>query len=151
MKKVIFIFFNTLFFVSIVFSQQINNLDRYNLEKKEPALAGVLEAIVPLVGHAYAGDINRGVVPTLISAGGLVLYFISLSSISLTSDFSSSLSTASLGLLIYAGGRIYGIVSAVNTANDFNKELKKKLNLSLVPIKNPKGNLVVGVSLKFDF
>jgi len=46
---------------------------KYNAEKKSEFAAGALEFLIPVVGHAYAGDAGRGVVPALVSAGGLVI------------------------------------------------------------------------------
>lgn len=150
MKNLLLTMFSFLLLFNILIAQQTDNWQRYNSEKKEPALAGLLEVIVPLVGHAYAGDISRGVVPTLISGGGLVLMFASVGSAA-SGDLAGFTSTYGLGLLAYLGGRVYGVISAVQTANDFNNDLKRKLNLSIVPLRNPDNSFVVGLDLKFNF
>lgn len=143
MKKSLTFLFIFLLFSIDSFSQTQNNWDIYNAEKKSEVIAAVLEAAIPVVGHAYAGDANRGIVPALISAGGIVLMFVSVESL--------SLSGYGLGLVVYLGGRIYGVVSAIQTAEDYNKKLKKKLNLSIVPLKNPNGNVSMGLNLNFSF
>ena len=152
MKKLTFSLFVYLLLTNYTFAQP-DNWAKYNSEKKDEFIAGALEFLVPIVGHAYAGDASRGVLPTLVSVGGLGLYIIGVSS-AISGDLSnvsSGFSTASLGLLIYFGGRVWGIVSAVQTAQDHNNALKRKLNLSIVPYQNPNGDISFGINLKYNF
>ncbi len=97
----------------------------YSAEKKGEAEAAVIEALVPVLGHAYAGDARRGLLPAGISAAGFVLLIAG----------SAELDTgmASLGALGYLGGRIWGIVSAYQTAKDHNASLRQRLGVSVGP------------------
>ena len=116
---------------------------KYNAEKKSEFAAGALEFLIPVVGHAYAGDAGRGVVPALVSAGGLVIM------IAGASDVNAGI--MGIGYIAYLGGRIWGIVSAVQTAEDFNNNLKSKLNLSFRPMKFPNETMGYGVTLTLNF
>lgn len=131
------------FFISInSFAQSSTDAwTKYNAEKKSELTAGVLEWLIPVVGHAYAGDAERGLLPAGVSVGGLVLIF--------ASGGESGLITA--GLLGYLVGRIWGIVSAVQTGEDFNNNLKSKLNLSLKPMKFPNETVGYGFTLSVNF
>jgi len=117
---------------------------KYNAEKKSEPLSGILEACIPLVGHAYAGDVKRGFVPAGVSLGGLALSIIGV--------FSNSIAAVYLCWTAYFGGRVWGVVSAINTANDYNANLRNKLNLSLQPINDPQmGTLGYGLALTVNF
>ncbi len=142
MKKA-FLFFVFIAFLSTnLFAQSSTDAwTKYNAEKKSELTAGVLEWLIPVVGHAYAGDAERGLLPAGVSVGGLVLIF--------ASGGESGLITA--GLLGYLVGRIWGIVSAVQTGEDFNNNLKTKLNLSLKPMKFPNETAGYGVTLSVNF
>lgn len=95
----------------------------YYAEKKGEVEAAVIEALVPVLGHAYAGNARRGLLPAGISAAGFVLLIAG----------SAELDTgmASLGALGYLGGRIWGIVSAYQTAKDTNADLRRRLGISV--------------------
>lgn len=127
-------------------AQQSNTNDawqRYNAEKKSEIAAVLLEEI-PLLGHAYAGDIKRGYVPAAVSGGGIAIYIVGAAA--------DNGYIAVLGGLIYAGSRIWGMISAYNTAKDYNSNLKNKLNLSLQPINDPfRGTMGYSVALTVNF
>jgi len=121
---------------------------KYNAEKKSEALSGILEACIPLVGHAYVGDVKRGFVPAAVSVGGLALAIIA----PFSGSEGSIVALGSIGWLAYLGGRVWGVVSAINTANDYNANLRNKLNLSLQPINDPQmGTLGYGLALTVNF
>lgn len=127
-----------------LFAQQTNSDAwlKYNADKKSEFAAGALEFLVPVVGHAYAGDAGRGVVPAIVSVGGLVVLIAGASDLDAT--------VATLGYLAYLGGRIWGIVSAVNTAENYNANLKSKLNLSLHGMKFPQGKTGYGLTFSLS-
>ena len=99
---------------------------------KSAVLAGVLEWLVPTVGFAYAGDWKRGLPPAAVTLAGVVLF-------AATFEFhifseSECNGTCTIGLLMAAGGRIWGIIDAVDTAKDFNRALAQNgLELGLMP------------------
>jgi len=148
MKKYLsFLFFVLLFsYSSNLFAQQSSSNEawmKYNADKKSEFAAGALEFLIPVVGHAYAGDAGRGVIPAVVSVGGLVVL------VAGASDLNAGV--AAFGYLAYLGGRIWGIVSAVNTAEDYNANLKSKLNLSFNSMKFPQGKTGYGLTLSFNF
>ncbi len=116
--------------------------NKYQAEKKSELTAGVLEFLIPVVGHAYAGNAGKGVVPAVVSVGGLVVAIVGAGNLDYT--------IALLGYLGYLGGRIWGIVSAVQTADDYNMNLKRKLNLSFQP-NYQNGKLGMGMTLTLNF
>ncbi|MHB8931074.1 MAG: hypothetical protein ACYC5R_10815 [Melioribacteraceae bacterium] len=148
MKKYFsFLLFVVLFsYSSNLFAQQSSSNDawlKYNADKKSEFAAGALEFLIPVVGHAYAGDAGRGVIPAVVSVGGLVVLVVG------ASDLNAGVAT--VGYLAYLGGRIWGIVSAVNTAEDYNSNLKSKLNLSFNSMKFPQGKTGYGLTISFNF
>jgi hypothetical protein len=148
MKKYFsFLLFVVLFsYSSNLFAQQSSSNDawlKYNADKKSEFAAGALEFLIPVVGHAYAGDAGRGVIPAVVSVGGLVVLVVG------ASDINAGVVT--VGYLAYLGGRIWGIVSAVNTAEDYNSNLKSKLNLSFNSMEFPQGKTGYGLTISFNF
>lgn len=124
--------------ISIAQQSQGEAWNRYQAEKKSQLTAGVLEALVPVVGHAYAGDAGRGVIPAVVSVGGLVIMIAGAGELDVT--------VITLGYLGYLGGRVWGIVSAVQTADDYNRKLKQQLKLSLRPVRGG-----VGLTVSYNF
>lgn len=131
-----------------------NNADawaRYNAEKKDEIVAAALEWVVPVVGHAYAGDVHRGLIPLAVSGGGLVLTVIGLSAQSC--DYYDAYcgpngALVGIGLLTYLGGRVWGVVSAYGAAQDFNAALRQRLNLSAQLGREPGSvELTVGIPI----
>ncbi|MEW6507330.1 MAG: hypothetical protein AB1432_06235 [Bacteroidota bacterium] len=140
MKKSISIFcLVCLFLITSNLSAQTSSdaWTKFNAEKKSELVAGVLEWLIPIVGHAYAEDAQRGLLPAGVSLGGLVLVFAS----------GGETGLITVGVLGYLVGRIWGIVSAVETATDFNKSLKSKLNLTMHKMKFPNNNSGYAVTL----
>jgi hypothetical protein len=133
----------TVLFVSVnSFAQTSSDAwSKYNSDKKSELTAGVLEWLIPIVGHAYAEDAERGLLPAGVSVGGLVLIFAS----------GGETGLLTVGLLGYLIGRIWGIVSAVETASDFNSNLKTKLNITLKPMKFPNETVGYGATLSVNF
>ena len=130
-------------------------LARYSVEKKSEFAAAGLEALVPIVGHAYAGDAKAGLVPLAVSVGGLVVIVVGVSratscireEFGLCSEFGSGGGGLILaGFAAYLGGRVWGIVSALNLAKDHNTALRERLQLSF---QAEQGS--VGAVLSFKF
>jgi hypothetical protein len=140
MKRYFLFIVALLTFVRISIAQQAQGeaWNKYQAEKKSELAAGVLEALIPVVGHAYAGDAGKGVVPAVVSVGGLVLMVAGAGNLDAT--------VIALGYLGYLGGRVWGIVSAVQTAEDYNVKLKQQLKLSLTPVRGG-----IGMSVSYNF
>ena len=115
-------------------------------ERKNPAVAAGLEIVLPILGHAYAGNAKRGLLPTAVSVGGLV-GLVARIDIDIFGD--SEPETLDYMLLAaFLGGRVWGVVSAARTANDHNRSLSSgNANLSLFP--TPDGRVGVGMNLRF--
>ncbi|MBX4195487.1 hypothetical protein KW796_00820 [Candidatus Parcubacteria bacterium] len=115
-------------------------LSRYNAEKKSTLEAVFKEAILPLWGNAYAGNKSRGYTPLAVSAAGLALTIVGVAKASkmtcdgyvLNNSYSCHHESGvflPLGMLTYAGGRIWGLVRANNTAVDHNLGLQRQYGL----------------------
>ena len=117
----------------------------YNAEKKGVWTAVALERFLPIVGHAYAGDAKRGIVPLAVTMGGVVMAGAGLvkNVVEARSDEESVL--VFLGVGIATVGRLWGIVSAGELASDANRALRERLGLdagldfSLAPAVVPDG------------
>lgn len=108
---------------------------RYAEQKKEPWAAVGLEWLVPVVGHAYAGDAKRGLLPAAVSVGGIVVAVAgpksceTETSAGVVWEYCEAGSGAIIGALVFVGGRIWGMVSASRTANEFNRDLRDRLGI----------------------
>ena len=112
--------------------------------RKDPFVAAGLELVLPILGHAYAGNAKRGILPNAVSLGGFVGLVARIDP--LGSSEADALDYALLAAFL--GGRIWAIVSAAGTANDHNRSLSSgNANLSLLP--TPDGRLGVGMNLRF--
>ena len=132
---------------------------QYQLQKKNEPTALLLEAFIPLVGHAYAGDVRAGFVPATVSGIGIVGMIVgsNLKSGCQTSfgieicDSYSNDAVILLGLLAYLGGRTWGVISTIDTVKQFNQALERRLGISLddsAPILRPSPHgVTVGISV----
>ena len=104
--------------------------------------AAILEAVIPVSGHAYAGDAGAGLVPAAVFAGGLGLYV--AGAYQWTGDFAEALGCilpdpscrdgeddsrggdvlAVLGVAAIVGGKIWGVWSSVDAAKRFNVSIR---------------------------
>jgi len=115
------------------------NWERYQAERKEEWAAVALGAFIPVVGHAYADNAAKGVPPLLLSAAGFAGM--------IAGAWELSGGIYLLGLTAYAGGRVWGMVSAYQTAAEYNRALRQRLQLSFAPV--PDGQ--VGLALTYRF
>lgn len=107
----------------------------YEREMKDPTTAMALEALLPFVGHAYAGDASRGLIPGLLTIGGLGSAFLGVivwaeedEDCGGTVCASESVTALLVGGLVAAGvGRVWGALTAAGTANRYNRELRESL------------------------
>ncbi|MYG80289.1 MAG: hypothetical protein F4187_00270 [Gemmatimonadetes bacterium] len=88
--------------------------------------AEILELLVPLAGHAYAGDLSRGAFPTFVRlAGGAVAFAHRDFCILWCDSDDGDLRWFSAGVAGYLGGTVWGVVSARRTARDTNEALRE--------------------------
>jgi len=109
-------------------------------EKNEFAAAG-LEFVVPVLGHAYVGDPREGLPPALVSAGGLTLAIIG-TQVGCEDEFlgecinEGNVGLMWAGILGYVGGRIWGIVSAMELAQEHNAQLRRRGSVAIYPARD---------------
>lgn len=100
--------------------RQWREYERY--EKSEFAAAG-LEWIIPMLGYAYVDKATAGLTPALVSLGGLTVMFFGA--------YTGDTGNAALvwgGFVGYVGGRIWGIVNALEYADSYNRELIRRIS-----------------------
>lgn len=125
-------------------------------------LAGAIELVVPLVGHAYAGDLGRGLWPAAVTVGGFAAmefaFFAIDDNCRIGEDGVQVCDNASrlvlmCGALSYLAGRVWGAVSAVNTARQANTLLIRQqtgrndaeVDLSVSQV----GQITIGMAVRF--
>lgn len=111
-------------------------------ERKNPYVAAGLEFLLPILGHAYAGNAKRGILPTVVFVGGFV------GMVARIDIFAEADALDYLLLGAFVGGRIWGIASAAMTANEHNRSLSST-NADLALLPTPDGRLGVGVAFRF--
>lgn len=117
---------------------------------KHEGIAFYLELAVPVLGHAYAGDAGRGVVPAVVAVGGVGMVALSSRSVDTATGFDEFIEALALGLLgvtAGVGGKIWGLASAVDTARDHNRRLQEHVSPTLG--LTPDGRASIGLSLRF--
>lgn len=112
-------------------------------QEKSAAAAFGLELVLPIVGHAYAGNAKRGILPAVFYVGG----FVGLVAQAEEDGFIADGAGAYVALGALLGGRIWGLVSAVRTTNDYNRSLSSG-NASLTVLPTPDGGIGVGMALR---
>jgi len=106
-----------------------------------------LELWIPVLGHAYAGDARRGVVPAVITLGGVGMIVVAVAGLDPATQYGTGLQLVFSGLGVAAIGKIWGMVSAVDTALDYNRRLRERVSPTLA--LTPDGRASIGVSLRF--
>jgi hypothetical protein len=86
---------------------------------RSPLLAGAAEYVVPTLGHAYAGDWERGLAPAGVTVLGAAV---------VVAGFGDCLDETGCdlflaGIATFAAGKLWGIWSAVDAARDRNRAL----------------------------
>lgn len=128
---------------------------RYESEKRNEAVSLLLEWFIPVVGHAYAGDASAGLVPAAVTVGGFALAVGGVANCTNFDCEGGAAAAVAGGLVAVVGGRIWGMVSAYQTAGRVNRELRQRLGIedvvgSLVVVPDPViGRYQVGVALRF--
>lgn len=112
-----------------VAAQEIQDtVDQVQDGMKSPGVALLLEAhpFIPLLGHWYAGDVKRGILPTVVNLGGLPLALMCLDIIgdSGCSDTQDMISAA--GAIAFFAGWAWRMSSAHGTASDRNQAIRAR-------------------------
>ena len=88
---------------------------------KSKAVAVGLEIVVPILGHGYAGNAKKGILPAIATLGGYV-------AIATTLDEDGEIKgdkegTAALGAVAVLAGRVWALVQVSQMVEDHNKRL----------------------------
>ena len=119
-------------------------LRQYEAQKKNAAVAAVLEYTFPFVGYAYAGNWRRGLAPGGMALGGfLLLAPCAYTDLGPCSDNQQIAALAGITLIV--ASRIWGAVGASHTATDHNRTLRQRLQIE--PGRTPDG-FALGVRLR---
>ena len=100
--------------------------------KKDPASAAIMEFFIPLAGHAYAGDVTKGLKPNLVSAAGMLVTMHGVSQ-SVDNMFSArderdeGEEALMWGLIMFVGGKVWAMRSAYKVAAAHNEQIKLKI------------------------
>ena len=98
-------------------------------DMRSPGLALVLEGwiVIAPVGHWYAGDVKRGLLPTAVKLGGIPLLLMCVDMAGGSAVCSATEEAVSgLGALMFVGGWIWGMASAYRTASDRNQAIRTR-------------------------
>ncbi len=142
----------------VVGAQERDALVQYELEKKNELAAGALEWLIPIVGHHYAGDARAGFAPAAVSGAGIVGVILGGTiksdcvvggGIEVCQRGNGTIVT--LGWMTYLGGRVWGILSALDVAREFNRDLADRLGIGLDDVDLSLAASPTGVSVGLSF
>ena len=132
----------------------------YEALKKSEWLAAAIELFIPGVGSIYADHVAGAIVTWATILTGTVLIFWWIRDLQTDQDGwtvgSGDPALLYLGLGLFLGGHIYGLVDAYTSARAFNRDLRARLglpdwaSLGVVPIHTDRA-LAWGPSLTFRF
>ena len=107
------------------------NWAQYQDQKKSEVAALVLEILIPTVGHAYAGNWAKGLIPFGVTVAGYTTAFVGAAECAdHTGDCTGGENAKMLsGLIVGIGGQIWGMVSAYRTAENHNNELRERYGI----------------------
>ena len=91
---------------------------------KSKAIAVGLEIVLPILGHGYAGDAKKGILPALVTLGGYI-------TIATTLDDDGEIKSDKEGVALAGGavalaGRVWALVRVSNMVEEHNKRLSVK-------------------------
>ena len=112
---------------------------------KDWPVAFTLELFVPTLGHAYAGDFDRGIAPALVTGVGVGL--VALAYHRNPEPGANWFYVGLVGIGAIAGGKTWGMVSAVRTTLDHNSARREHVAPALA--LTPDGRALIGVSVRF--
>lgn len=132
----------------------------YENDKKNEAIALLLDVFIPGVGSIYADHAMGALVTWVGMIGGVALIVAGADRGIGSDDATAHSSNDGVGLVLLGaaaivGFRIYGVVDAYKSAKDYNARLAQSLglsgvNLSLAPLRTPQGTaLAPALTLRF--
>jgi hypothetical protein len=102
-------------------------LQQYEQQRKSGWTAGFLEYLLPLLGYSCAGDWRRGLWPAWLWISGGLLMTVPCTYVEDCTD--SDWELILVGLTAVVASRVWGVVGAVHTAQDYNRALRVRLNI----------------------
>jgi len=102
--------------------------------RKNLIIAVVAETAFPVLGHAYAGDARRGLIPAVPLAAGYVVTAHAMA----TETFTNLHAVGVVSALV---GKVWGVVSVVSTVRD--------RNASLLVEPTPNRQVALGIRMRF--
>ena len=107
---------------------------RIQFQKKSPAVAALLEAVMPTAGYQYAGEGRRGTAPAVmtgvgagLAAFGFIFLMNSIASLDVSeSDFDLANAAVSVGGGLYVVGRIWGVAGVYAAVSETNRLLDQQ-------------------------
>ena len=106
---------------------------------KSKAVAVGLEIVVPILGHGYAGDAKKGILPALVTFGGYVAIATTLDEDDEIKEGKEGVALA--GAAAVLAGRVWALVQVSKMVDEHNK------SLTIEPVE--KGRLGAKVVLRF--
>ncbi|MDE2784192.1 MAG: hypothetical protein OXK77_14645 [Gemmatimonadota bacterium] len=102
--------------------------------RKNLIIAVVAETVFPVLGHSYAGDARRGLMPAVPLAAGYVVTAHAMA----TETFTNLHAVGVVSMLV---GKVWGVVSVVSTVRD--------RNASLLVEPYPNRQVALGIRMSF--
>ena len=102
--------------------------------RKNLIIAVVAETVFPVLGHSYAGDARRGLMPAVPFAAGYVVTAHAMA----TETFTNLHAVGVVSMLV---GKVWGVVSVVSTVRD--------RNASLLVEPTPNRQVALGIRMSF--
>lgn len=108
-----------------------------------------LEFYLPTVGHAYAGDWKRGIMPAALRTIGLAGALYAYSTDCYSDDSFCGWGLGVGGTVAFFSGWVWSCVSAHRTARDWNRSLRERLgietSLMIRPVRADRFEVVAGL------
>jgi hypothetical protein len=118
----------------------------YDEEKKSPGLALVLSLFIPGVGNIYADHAMGAVITWALIIGGASIAVWGINHSNPDGGGGGGVDAGGalfMGFFVALGGVAYGLVDSYLSAQDYNRELARRLGLPIVgiaPIRTSGGN-----------
>ena len=123
------------------FAQPSDSLRSFSY--RNPYAAGILEWVIPTLGYAYAGRWSKGLLPTAIRIGGIVLY----TGID-HGEGSEWYRDYKTPLIVATVGTVWAVTGAANTARKRNLKLRKAIETTNITF-DEKLNPTICYSISF--
>lgn len=118
------------------------------VSEKSAFAAGAIEWFVPTGGYAYAGDWSRGIPSGVVRLAGFAM--IAEQQFTIWGDPPPCEGTCVAGVILAAGGTLWGVLGAAATARRTNERLRGEAlaRVSVSPVRGPDGTGVrIGMRL----